>query len=114
MLIIINLSPICVTDGFLIQTTHLTGTKPTETTYLKDSAAAAIYYDVLSGTPLRDVAKELEKYGRGLRNMGGCSGTSLDLFLYSNPHRRYQTSTWSVYPAQARMAVDLLPLRSLI
>jgi len=69
-------SPICVTDGFLIQTTHLTGTKPTDTTNLKDPAAAASYYDVLSGTPLRDVARELEKYGRGLRNMGGCSGPS--------------------------------------
>ncbi len=53
---------------------YLTGTKPTDTTYLKDPAAATGHYDVLSGTPLKDVARELEKYGRGLRNMGGCSG----------------------------------------
>jgi len=38
--------------------------------------AAESYYDVLNGTPLRDVARELEKYGWGLRNMGGCSGPS--------------------------------------
>ena len=73
-LILFKSSPICVTDGFLIQTTYLTGTKPTGTTYLKEPAAATGLYGVLSGTPLKDVARELEKYGRGSRNMGGCSG----------------------------------------
>jgi hypothetical protein len=62
----------------LIETTSLTGTKPTDPTLLKDPAKASTYYDVLSGTTLKDVAVELEKYNRGLSNMGGYSGRPLD------------------------------------
>ena len=106
-----------MTDGFLIQTTHLTGTKPTDTTNLKNPAAAASYYNVLSGTPLRDVTRELEEYGRGLRNMGPAQ-VRLDIStLYIaelESDRRHQTSTWSVYLVQAPMALKLLSPRLLI
>jgi len=69
----------------LIQTTYLSGTKPTDTTYLKGPVTAAASYDVLSGTPLKDVFRELEKYGRDLRNIGGCPGTYLNISLPNGP-----------------------------
>lgn len=67
-------SPICVTDGYLVETTKLTGTTPTDVDILKDPSAGVGYYDVLSGTTLEDVALALEKDGRGLINMGGYEG----------------------------------------
>ncbi len=73
--------PICETDGYLIQTTKLTGTARTITSTLRDPSAAAGYYDVLCGTPMKEVARELEKEGRALINMGGCSGLSQPNYL---------------------------------
>lgn len=73
-------SPICETDGYLIQTTKLVGTTRTITASLRNPSAAEGYYDVLCGTPMKEVAKALEKEGRALINMGGCSGSSLTSF----------------------------------
>ena len=69
-------SPICETDGYSIQTTKLNGTTRSLTATLRDPYAAAGYYDVICGTPMKEVARELEKEGRALINMGGCSGLS--------------------------------------